>query len=100
LGASVPPGPYAYENIYSVCGGIGVLVHGHTGEKRIREEGNLSDFSPTLLKNYCVNFPKGDGVGVVGLRGRRKNFPFCVKIPCYFYIIILFSTTILHMPSF
>jgi hypothetical protein len=33
-------------------------------------------------------------------RGRRKNFSSSVKIPRYFHIIILFSTTILHMPSF
>ena len=79
---------------------VGVSVHEHTGEKQIREEGNLPDFSPTLLKNVRVNFPKivVDGVGVG--RGRRKNFSFYVKIPHYFYIIILFSTTILHMPSF
>ena len=65
---------------------VGVSVHGRTGEKQIREEGNLPDFSTTLLKNVRVNFP--------------KNFSFYVKIPRYFYIIILFSTTILHMPSF
>ena len=81
---------------------VGVSVHEHTGEKQIMEEGNLPDFCPTLLKNVRVNFPKivVDGVGVGGERGRRKNFSFYVKIPCYFYIIILFSTKILHMPSF
>jgi hypothetical protein len=59
---------------------VGVSVHEHTGEKQIREEGNLPDFSPTLLKNVRVNFPKivVDGVGV-GRGVDEKTFPFMLK---------------------
>ena len=57
---------------------VDVSVHGRTGEKQIREEGNLPDFSPTLLKNVSVNFPK-IVVGGGGERGRQKTFPFMLK---------------------
>jgi hypothetical protein len=89
-----------FTKIFIVFVEVGVSVHGRTGEKQIiTEEGNLPDFSPTLLRNVRVNCPK-IVVGGGGERGRRKNFSFYVKIPRYFYTIILFSTTILHMPSF
>jgi hypothetical protein len=62
---------------------VGVSVHGQTGKKQIREEGNLPDFSPTLLKNVRVNFPKivvGGGGGGGGERGvDEKTFPFVLK---------------------
>jgi hypothetical protein len=59
---------------------VGVSVHEHTGEKQIREEGNLPEFSQTLLKNVRVNFPKIviDGVGV-GRGVDEKTFPFMLK---------------------
>ena len=52
---------------------VGVSVHEHTGEKQIREEGNLPDFSPTLLKNVRVNFPKIVVDGVGGGEGSTKK---------------------------
>ena len=64
---------------------VGVSVHEHTGEKQIREEANLLDFSPTLLKNVLVNFPKivvdggGGGGGGVGRGVDEKTFPFMLK---------------------
>ena len=60
---------------------VGVSVHAHTGEKQIREEGNLPDFSPTLLKNVRVNFPEivVDGGGGGGWRegSTKKLFLLC-----------------------
>jgi hypothetical protein len=49
-----------FTKIFIVFVEVGVSIHGHTGEKQIREEGNLPDFS--LSQNCCR-------LGWVGERG-------------------------------